>query len=453
MDNMNRTLCRGVVTLLAGAALLVAPVAAHAESETQVLTSEERNSFCEDPTAKSFAPEVPAKNLKEHPSGFEINYKPLTTPHSGPFADTGKACRGESPTHPAAMGGPGEPPTDGVFLGAIPGASWVSLNGTGSDISNPPPKYYIYDATFRVPCLNQVAGAEITGTMFAASTAGAFLNGVPIGHTPAPGTPANFNGPPAGGWPIGPATGTAGGFKLGTNTVQFVVLDEAGPATGLDFSVNVTLPACTPVWTSNKQVLKEGVVEPVATSGVIGFGNKLVLKKECGREVTEEFNLTGKSRWGATPSEAVVNCETANGAFLIRCHKKDKENITNPLGGGAGVDEVTEWELFLCHGYGPGKANYCPKAEVISHNLPWPTHLIYAPPIRDVIENVFWEVRCKGLFAFDLTGTLMPSIGNSVDQFGEGSGLLEEPVSKLRVPVIGTEMLKGPEGDEKIGVE
>lgn len=193
---------------------------------TQTVVSDATNSLCVNPTATPFAPVINSK----------INYKPITKANKkgGPFPETGTACAPETATHPTAMGGPGE--KAGPYLGAIPGASWVSINNTGEDASNPPPKYYIYNATFTL-CHNQVPETTVSGTMFADNVAGAFLNGKPIGNQPFPGTGANFNGPPAGGWPFGPASSP---LKAGPNTLQFVVLDETAPFTGLDFSATVT---------------------------------------------------------------------------------------------------------------------------------------------------------------------------------------------------------------------
>ncbi|HYB23929.1 MAG TPA: hypothetical protein VED41_09045, partial [Solirubrobacteraceae bacterium] len=222
---------RTLVTCACAALTLVALAAAGtaAQAETKTLVSSEASSLCVNPT-KGFKPK---KNSKE------INYAPLeeSNPGGGPFPDTGKACEAGTPSHPAAMGAPGQPA--GPYHGSIAGASWVSLVASGSDASNPPPRYYIYDATFDL-CANQLAGASISGTMFADNIASAYLNGELIGRQPYAGLVENFNGPPAGGWPFGPASGP---FRAGVNTLQFVVLDESTAYTGLDFSATVTAPS------------------------------------------------------------------------------------------------------------------------------------------------------------------------------------------------------------------
>jgi len=398
--------------LLVIAAFTVMPVVAQAE--TQTLVSNETNSLCINPTA--FKPIISGKP----------NYKPLYTAHKGKFPDTGKACAPETVTHAVALvpGGPGN--GAGPWNGKIPGASWVSLDNTGEDSSNLAPKYYIYDATFTMPCGNQVAQSAINVNMFADNTAGAFLNGVPIGQLHYGGAnigQENFDqegttphGPP-GGFPFGPNVGVAGGFIPGLNTLQFVVLDESPAFTGLDFSATVTSPPCEPWWYSNKKLIKENERVPVATSGVI-TAHTVIFNKE---------------------KEEVVT---------IKCKKKDKEIVYNPEGGGAGRDEVTEFELSSC----VAKPSPCPrgtKIEIIARNLNWPTHLIAGPPIRDVIEGVEFEIRCSGSPLDTFKGTLMPTIGNSVDVFGAGSGELEDPL-KNKATFTGTEKLTGPKGDEKI---
>jgi hypothetical protein len=208
---------------LSASLLLALATAGAAQAETKTVVSGETNSLCVNPV-KGF---TPAK-------GKKINYAPLTkADKEGPFPDTGGACAPGTPTHPVAMGAPGQPAAP--YSGSIPGASWVSIVASGSDGSNPPPKYYIYDATFEL-CANQTEGTSLSGTMFADNEAGAFLNGQPIGNQPLHGSIENFDGPPSGGWPFG----TSAHFDVGPNTLQFVVLDESAAFTALDFSATIT---------------------------------------------------------------------------------------------------------------------------------------------------------------------------------------------------------------------
>jgi hypothetical protein len=225
------SICSAMLAIVA--ALLVMPVAAPAETTT--LVSGETDSLCINPVS-GFPPTVNGVN----------NFLPLVTPHSGPFPDTGDACGVQSPSRAVDV-----PPTAPVVVdawdGVIPGASWVSINSAGEDSSNPPPAYYIYSATFTL-CANQVAGANMALAMYADDTAGAFLNGVPIGHIPAsePSTDENFRSPPgpAGGWPFMSATGTAGGFTTGANSLQFVVRDDTTDNVGLEYVATLTASAC-----------------------------------------------------------------------------------------------------------------------------------------------------------------------------------------------------------------
>lgn len=218
----------GIAILAASAAFAVTPAQAE-ETETQLLVSGPSNSLCINPTP-GFEPIVEGTT----------NYAPLTAPSGTgePFPETGKNCGKEKPNHPIAVK-PGIPGgAAGPWKGEIPEAEWVGLNAKGTVGTNGAPKYYIYNATFEL-CESALAGAKLEGVMFADNQAGAFLNGNPIGNQPTPAIAANFNGPPATGWPFG----TNAGFKLGLNTIQFVVLDEGG-FTGLDFSATVVSSPC-----------------------------------------------------------------------------------------------------------------------------------------------------------------------------------------------------------------
>ena len=177
------------------------------------------------------------------------NYKPLSKKHKGPFPDTGAACAPPegAPTAFAipmtGPGGPGQPA--GPYTGTIAGASWVSYNQFGLDNTfpsplNPPPKYYIYDAEFNLECRTKKPPKTLSTVvhLFADNTGSAFINGDPIGGQTPGGSPANhFDGPPAGGW-MYELTG-AKGLVNGVNVLQFVVLDETVPDTGLDFRAEV----------------------------------------------------------------------------------------------------------------------------------------------------------------------------------------------------------------------
>lgn len=226
----------GVAVLLIAAAC--AALATAAQAETQILVSSEANSLCVSPTEKGFAPTIGSGKKAKR------NYKPLTKSHKGPYPDTGSACASGTPSHPTdvTIPGPGGPGGKAFpYNGAIPLGSWVSIEATASDASNPPPAYYIYDVPFELSCTK----AKIEGTMFADNTAAAILNGKNIGHLnfgAANIGQENFDQEsttphgPVGGFPFA-GTHT---FVVGLNVLQFIVLDESAPYTGLDFAATVT---------------------------------------------------------------------------------------------------------------------------------------------------------------------------------------------------------------------
>ncbi len=236
---MTRKLLVTITPLLTIAALTVMPVATQAFSGE--LWSRASNSLCVDPTP-GFEPVI---------SGVP-NYAPLTTaniPAGQPFPDTGASCAEGFPLKavPLKDGGPGK--AAWPYIGKLPpNAEWVSYNNEGWDFANvsPPnignsaPQYYIYDETFILcQATQELTRATITGTMFADNRAGAFLNGYPIGNQPLNNVLENFNGPPIGGFPFG--TNLLADFNPAgvPNTLQFVVMDQSPPFTGLDFKAKL----------------------------------------------------------------------------------------------------------------------------------------------------------------------------------------------------------------------
>jgi hypothetical protein len=207
------------------------------QGEAQTLVSGEETALCVNP--EGFEPGT---------SG-SIDYAGLDTEHSGPFPDGGPACAQAFPAHAVARTGPGHPGQEGgpgdpawPYTGKIAGASWVSINAAGEDFSNTPPRYYIYYTTFEL-CSDQLEGTEVRGAMLADDAVGAFLNGTPIGHQTGPNS-AERGFPDQDGSPMpisyGPSASGPGAFQAGVNTLQFVVLDEAGALTGVDFAATVT---------------------------------------------------------------------------------------------------------------------------------------------------------------------------------------------------------------------
>jgi hypothetical protein len=167
-----------------------------------------------------------------------------------------------------------------------------------------------------------------------------------------------------------------------------------------------------PYWTSNGKVIAEGQVETVNTAGTL------------------VFKVLGTT---------------------VQCKLKDQEKIQNPVGGGAGTDEMTVFTLTGC----AAKPSPCPgstKTEIIAHLLPWATELVSGTPIRDEIKGMELEVKCSnGTVLGNYTGALTPAVGASVLEFGAGSGQLED-LSKT-MTVSGIDKMTGPTGDTKIGAE
>jgi hypothetical protein len=124
------------------------------------------------------------------------------------------------------------------WCGTLTGARWDSLNRGADDSSDPPPAYYLYDATFSI-C--QTAGVTLSGSMLADDSAGVFLNGTLLTSMPDPVTSnaGNFNTPT----PFSASTG----FAVGTNTLAFIVHDTMAPYTGLDYIATVSSPTCETV--------------------------------------------------------------------------------------------------------------------------------------------------------------------------------------------------------------
>ena len=132
----------------------------------------------------------------------------------------------------------------------------------------------------------------------------------------------------------------------------------------------------------------------------------------------------------------------------ISCQLKDEETIENPVGGGAGTDEITKFKLRLCHSE-PDRLCKTGKivgkvSEIIAHKLPWVTKLVGTSPTRDEIQGVELEIKCEGGGAIDTyTGTLSPTVGEGVFEFGAGSGELEDG-SGNKATVTGTDKLRNP---------
>lgn len=89
---------------------------------------------------------------------------------------------------------------------------------------------------------------------------------------------------------------------------------------------------------------------------------------------------------------------------------------------------------------------------MIAKNLSgWSTRLIAGSPPKDEIAGIELEVKCPHeSFHQTFTGTLTPTLSNGVLTFGTGSGELQQEGEPVTSPVIGTDALTGPAGEEDI---
>jgi hypothetical protein len=169
-----------------------------------------------------------------------------------------------------------------------------------------------------------------------------------------------------------------------------------------------------PHWYSDGELIGEGVIVPVSSA----------------RTEVKAFTLHA-------------------GGSEISCVVTEKGNVTNPVGGGSGTDEITEFMGKACN----AMPNPCPgsaKPELIGKKLPWLSHLVLVPPIRDVIEGVEIEVKCsEGAVLDTYAGTLTPTVGYSLLEFGPESGELEDAEGN-KATISGTLTIMGPRGDKTI---
>jgi len=211
---------------------------------------------------------------------------------------------------------------------------------------------------------------------------------------------------------------TGNGQPFGASVYGFIEYDAYGYLAGLSCEVMAGVPS-PPHWYSNGELIPECEPERVRTSGTLTLTH-------------------------------VENEESE-----VTCTLTDEETIENPVGGGAGTDKLEQVAFSNCFIPSGAKFNVAlcgaDNPEVVAHQLPWLTHLIAGSPPRDEIQGIELEVKCdNGPFHETFTGTLMPAVGGSVLTFDAGSGALNQVGYVGTTPVVGTDNLIGPPGDEEI---
>jgi hypothetical protein len=182
-----------------------------------------------------------------------------------------------------------------------------------------------------------------------------------------------------------------------------------GLVAAIAFAVMSTSALAATVWESDGKVLPTGgPFVSVATSGTLTLSGKVI--------------------------------------GVLKCKVKDDEKIENAASGG-GIDEILSIAFTKCK----EKPSPCPKgiaAEVIPVGLPWQSELVAGPSIRDRFAAAM-QVRCKGEPIITTEGQLQPEVGNSVLDFGPGSGT-GGFASGGPIEIMGTDKMKGPKGDKTI---
>ncbi|HUH80950.1 MAG TPA: hypothetical protein VLZ06_06450 [Solirubrobacteraceae bacterium] len=383
---MKRLIALGVGVLLAFA---VTPALAWGmgTEKTIMVFSEASNSLCVNPTY--------------FPNPAVEYFKPLEPPTTGPFHEEPPYCA-STPTHPITEGGLAGGPSgfkygaNPLYGASIAGGTWVSPYPGAK--SSHVPAYYVYDAEFEIPCTPEAAAMK--GQFLADNAAAAYLNGKWLAHDELNNSPTakNFVMP----------TAFAGVPGPGLNILQFVVLDQTEPYTGLDF--------------------------------------KAIIKYKC-KEIRWEKVGTEKEQtisWGKLTFTTPVG--------PVTCKKSDAGNIWNPKKGN-GLDETVLFDLYEC------SAEECPKGvEVTASGLPWNTELEeVSGVIRDKMTGVALSVDCEGR-VFNFAGELTPKVVKAtkktpgIDEFDAGSGGLQSTEGTgFELKVAGKDNMAGFLNLEPIG--
>jgi hypothetical protein len=137
--------------------------------------------------------------------------------------------------------------------------------------------------------------------------------------------------------------------------------------------------------------------------------------------------------------------KTAN----IKCNVVDRDLIENPIGGGAGIDTMTSFELVGCTG-----KSVCSTGApllLVPAGLPWSSKLVAGSPPKNGLFMEF-QLQCGGAVLGTFKGMEFPTImGFGGMKFNSGTGTLTDG-SGNTMTLTGKDNLKGPSPKTKIGV-
>jgi hypothetical protein len=132
----------------------------------------------------------------------------------------------------------------------------------------------------------------------------------------------------------------------------------------------------------------------------------------------------------------------------IKCSIVDTDLIENPIGGGAGIDTMTNFELVGCTGKGACStgAPYL----LMPTGLPWSSKLLAGTPVKNALFMEF-QLQCGGAIVGTFKGMEFPTISSFGGmKFGPGTGTLTDGSGNTMI-LAGKDNLKGPPPKTKIG--
>lgn len=169
--------------------------------------------------------------------------------------------------------------------------------------------------------------------------------------------------------------------------------------------------------------------------------------------------------WAPKPAEVIpegiqVPIETSAGLKLvitgpkkekiakIECKVVDRDLIENPVGGGAGIDEMVSFEFTSCSA--GGACSTGAPYVLIPSGLPWSSKLLAGTPIKNALFMEF-KLACGGAIVSTFSGMEFPLVkGYGGMKFGPGTGSLTDGFGNT-MTIAGKDSMKGPPPKEKIG--